>query len=96
VLVLVGDVYDRAQKVLASFREEGLRLAVDSTSRKTDAKLRSAAKAKVPFVIFIGEDELATGRFKLKNMASGEENELGLERLVGKIAPRHKTPEDAV
>ncbi len=96
VVILVGEVYDRAQKALASFREEGLRIAVDSTKRKTDAKLRSAAKANAPYVVFIGEDELATGRFKLKNMDSGEENELSLERLVAKVAPRHQSKGEAV
>ena len=94
--ILIGDVYARAQRVLAGFRDEGIRLAVDSTSRKTDAKLRSAAKAGVPYVIFIGEDELNSGRFKLKDMGTGEESDLGLERIVGKIAPRHRPREEAI
>lgn len=96
IVILVGDVYDRSQKFLHTFREEGLRIAVDSSTRKTDSKLRSVAKAKVPYAIFIGEDELATGRFKLKNMATGEEYELGLERLVSKVAPRHQQKGESV
>ena len=96
VAILIGDVYRRAQKVLAGFREEGLRLAVDGTSRKLDAKIKSAAKSRTPYAIFIGEDELSSGRFKLKDLTSGEEKELSMERIVAKIAPRHRASEEAV
>ena len=89
-VVLIGDVYEPAQKTLATLREEGLRLAVDSTGRKIDAQIRSADKSGVPFVIFLGEHELATQRFKLKNLRSGEEKELSLERLVSTLAARHR------
>lgn len=93
-VVLVGDLYGPAQKYLKSMREEGLRLAVDATDRKVDAKLKSAVKAGYPFVIFIGEEELKNERFKLKNLASGEEKELSLERLVSTLASRHRPLDD--
>ncbi|HEX5395165.1 MAG TPA: histidine--tRNA ligase [Candidatus Saccharimonadales bacterium] len=88
-VVLIGDIYEAAQPVLADLRDEGLRLAVDSTGRKLDAQVRSAAKSGVPFVIFLGEHELASRRFKLKDLRSGEEKELSLERLVSTLAARH-------
>jgi histidyl-tRNA synthetase len=93
-VILVGDIYDKAQKVLTSLRKEGLRLAVDPTNRKMDTQIRSANKAGLTFVIFIGEKELASSRFKLKNLVSGEEKELSLERLVSTLAARHQPAED--
>ena len=68
VVILIGDLYLPIQKVLAKFREEGLNLAVDITGRKLDAQIKSAAKAGVPYVIFIGEQELSDERFKLKEL----------------------------
>ena len=94
VVILVGDVYSPAQKILASLRHEGLRLAVDSTNRKLDAQIKNAVKAKVPYVIFIGPEELKSERFKLKDLSSGEEKELSLERLVSTLAARHLPLDD--
>lgn len=89
-VVLIGDVYESAQKTLADLREEGLRLAVDTSGRKVEAQLKSAVKSGIPYVIFIGEHELASQRFKLKDLRSGEEKELSLERLVSALAARHR------
>ncbi|OGL26320.1 histidine--tRNA ligase [Candidatus Saccharibacteria bacterium RIFCSPHIGHO2_12_FULL_49_19] len=90
VVILIGDIYETVQKTLANFREEGLRMAVDTTQRRLDSRIKSAAKSGVPYVIFIGHDELTGRRFKLKDLATGNEQELSLERIVAKIAPRHR------
>lgn len=90
IVVLIGNIYEAAQKTLATLRNEGLRIAVDSSGRKLDAQIKAAAKSGVPYVIFLGEHELATRRFKLKDLRLGEEKELSLERLVGKLAARHQ------
>ncbi|HSX18032.1 MAG TPA: histidine--tRNA ligase [Candidatus Saccharimonadales bacterium] len=91
--ILIGDVYEAAQKTLAMLRQEGLRLAVDSTGRKVDTQIKSAAKAGIPYVIFIGEHELDSQRFKLKDLRSGEEKELSMERMVSTLAARHRQHE---
>ncbi|PJE65631.1 hypothetical protein COU91_00550, partial [Candidatus Saccharibacteria bacterium CG10_big_fil_rev_8_21_14_0_10_47_8] len=90
IVILVGDVYEAAQKTLAVLRNEGLRIAVDSSGRKLDAQIKAAVKSGILYVIFLGEHELATQRFKLKDLRLGEEKELGLERLVSKLAARHR------
>jgi histidyl-tRNA synthetase len=92
--ILIGDVYKQAQKALKILRQEGLRIAVDATERKLDAKIKSAAKAGYPFALFIGEQELEHGRFKLKNLKTGHEEEHSTERIVSLLAARHKTPDE--
>ena len=96
VVILIGDVYRPAQKILAAFREEGLRIAVDASEKRLDSRIKSAAKSGVPYVIFIGQDELTGRRFKLKDLASGNEQELSLERIVAKVAPRHRPKGQAI
>lgn len=93
-VILIGDIYEGAQKVLQAFRREGVRLALDPTDRKIDAKIRSAFKAGIPHALFIGEQELATQRFKLKNLTSGQEHEHSFERIVSLLASRHAAEED--
>lgn len=90
VVILIGDVYEQAQKVLGQLRSEGVRLAVDITGRKIDSQIKSAHKAGTAYVLFIGSKELEEERYKLKNLATGEEEEHGIERIVAILAAQHK------
>lgn len=95
VAILIGDVYAKAQPALKAMRTEGARIAVDATDRRTDAKIKAAVKADIPYVIFIGEDELQNQRFKLKNLHTGDEHEHSLERIVSILDARHR-PDDGL
>jgi histidyl-tRNA synthetase len=82
-VVLIGDnTYEKAQHVLTELRDMGLNLAVDATGRKMDKQIKTAVKKGVPYVIFVGEAELASGQFKLRNLADGTEESHGLQRIV--------------
>lgn len=82
-VVLLGEgVYEKAQDTFDHFRREGLRLAVDTTGRKIDKQIKSAVKKGVGYALFIGETELQTGQFRLKNLATGEEETHGEERIT--------------
>lgn len=83
--ILIGDVYDEAQKVLASLRQEGLTIAVDASNRKPVAKLKNALKKNIRYALFIGEDELAEGRFNLKNLRTEQEQTLSPERIISTV-----------
>jgi histidyl-tRNA synthetase len=93
-VILIGDVYAKAQPILKTMRAEGVRVAVDASNRKIDAKIKSAAKASYPFVMFMGEDELKNQRFKLKNLVTGEEHEHSLERTISILDARHAPLDD--
>jgi histidyl-tRNA synthetase len=94
VAVLIGDIYPRVQKVLKTMRDEGVRVAVDATDRKVDAKIKNAVKAGIPFALFIGEDELSSQRFKLRDLNSGEDHEHSLERIISILDARHRPLDD--
>lgn len=85
-VILIGDVYEAAQKSLADLRAKGLHLAIDATDRKADAKIKSAAKAGASHVIFIGQQELDSGQYKLKDLKNGEEVTLSADELAAKLA----------
>lgn len=79
--ILIGDVYAKSQKVLADLRAKGVAIAIDSTGRKLDAQIKSAVKSAVRFAVFIGEDELKSRKFKLRDLQKGEEKLLNLEQM---------------
>jgi histidyl-tRNA synthetase len=83
--ILIGDVYSQAQRVLATLRSEGVTLAVDSSGRKLANQLKNAVKKDIRFALFIGEDELKSGLFNLKDLRSGEEQNLSIERVVSTV-----------
>ena len=85
-VILIGGIYEDAQKTLGELRSKGLNISVDSTDRKLDAKIKNAAKSGVKYAVFIGEQELESGKFRVKNLDSGDEKELGLDELVTEIS----------
>jgi histidyl-tRNA synthetase len=88
VAILIGDIYRSVLAPIEALRNQGVNVAIDTSGRKLDAQLRSAVKAKVPFVIFIGEDELKSQKYKIRNLGSGEEMELPLAQLAETILAR--------
>ena len=89
-VVLIGDVYAKAQKPIAELREMGLRLAIDASGRKADKQLKSALKKDIRYVIFIGEKELAAEQYPMKNLQTGVEEKHGLQRIVSTIKDYRK------
>jgi histidyl-tRNA synthetase len=92
--VLVGDVFTAAQKPIAELRKAGLNLAVDVTGRKIGAQFQTAEKKGIHYVILIGENEISSGQYTIKNLHSGIEEKHGIDRLVSIIKDyRHRDDE---
>ncbi len=72
-VVLVGEVQTAAQKPIAELRAAGLNVAVDLSGRKLGDQFKIAEKKGIERVLIIGEAELSTGQFTLKNLGSSEE-----------------------
>ena len=50
-----------------------MRAQLYTEQKKFKARMSYADRLGFPFVILLGEDEIAAGRVSLKNMASGEQ-----------------------
>jgi histidyl-tRNA synthetase len=79
-VALAGDI-DAGQAV-AELRAKGLNVAVDLSGRKLGDQLKTADKKGLEHVLIIGEDELKTRKFKLKNLATGDEQSVTADDLV--------------
>jgi len=89
-LVLIGDVYEQAQKVIDELREAGLRIAVDASGRKPDKQIKAAVKKGIPYALFIGERELEENIFVLRNLLTSQEERHGVPRLVSLLSDHRK------
>ena len=62
-----------ANELAQKLRESGVNVAVNLTDKKVGDQIKSADKQKIPNIICIGENEMKSGEFKLKNLKTGEE-----------------------
>ena len=66
-------------------RESGVRVSVDLTDKKIGDQIKNANRQKVPNIICIGEDEVKSEIYTLKNLESGEEKKLKLEEIKSSL-----------
>jgi histidyl-tRNA synthetase len=92
-IVLVGDVFEKAQRIIASFREMGLNVAVDISDRKLGAQIKVADKKDIHYIVTIGEKELADEQYSIKNLKTGVEERHSAARIVS-IIKDYRTVED--
>lgn len=77
VLILpMTDELSGAIALATKLRSAGLRVQLYGEKKKFKAKIAYADKLAIPFVIFLGEDELREGKCSVKDMATGEQQTL--------------------
>ena len=93
VLILpMTDDLSAAVSLASMLRAGGLRVQLYSEKKKFNAKIGYADKLGIPFVIFLGEDEIAQNVCALKNMVTGAQEAVtqaaALETIRAEIARR--------
>lgn len=84
-VALLGNVYEQALKPIELLREMDLNVAVDSSGRKVDKQIKTADKKGIRYVVFIGDHELASEHYKIKDLKNGNEEQHSLERIASII-----------
>lgn len=72
-------------QLATKLRNNGVKTEIYLNNKKLKAKFKYADKLKIPYVIVIGEDEINQNKFKLKDMSTGEEENLTLEEMIKKF-----------
>ena len=82
---LVGDVAGLADDAINEFRKQGVNIAVDYSGKKLGDQIKNADKAHIKHVLIVGEDEVNSGKFKIKNLESGKEYVGTITELVKEL-----------
>ena len=90
IAVLGDEVLTGAMKLAADLRNEGVNTELDVTGRKLDKQIKTAVKKEIPFLIFVGEEELKSEIYSFKDTASSEEQKLSFERIVSTVKDRRR------
>ena len=70
-----------AARLATALRASGIRTQLYCEQKKFKAKIQYADKLHIPYVVFLGEDELAAGTASVKELASGEQTSVALPAL---------------
>ena len=82
----ISDKYmDYAQKVEAQLDEAGIRVDVDTRSEKIGYKIREARKARIPYMLVVGEKEEAEGKVSVRSRFLGDEGQKDLGEFIAAI-----------
>ena len=82
LVVSMTDDISRALEVATKIREEEINTDVYLENKKIKAKFKYADKLKIPYVAVIGEEEEKNGTVSLKNMETGEQEEMSIEKMI--------------
>ena len=72
-------------EIANKLRAEGINTEIYLNNKKLKAKMKYADKLQIPYVIVVGEDEIETGKVKIKNMETGEEKEWNFKEPINEI-----------
>jgi histidyl-tRNA synthetase len=74
-----------AQKIAMQFRQKEISVATDIGNKKVGKKIGEAAERLVEYVLVVGDNELATGTYSLKNLIEESETTGTIEELINNI-----------
>ena len=81
-----------AQEVLAEFKKAGVRVEIDDRNEKIGKKIRDTEIMKVPYMLVIGEKEVAESKLSVRRQGKGDLGMLDkatfLAKVVEEIAER--------
>jgi len=88
-LAALGDDAERwVFRWAQQLRAEGIAVALDLRGRSLKAQMKEANRQNAPYTLIIGGNELAAGEASVKEMATGEQEEVPFDALVDYLKGR--------
>ncbi len=74
-----------AEEVLAQFKKAGVRVEIDDRSEKIGKKIRDTEIMKVPYMLVIGEKEVAESKLSVRRQGKGDLGMLDKNEFLAKV-----------
>lgn len=81
VAITAPELALEAQTLAGEMRMAGVNVAIDFGERKLGDQIKTAVKHGIPWLVVVGQDELASGAFRVRNLGSGAEEPVRREEL---------------
>ena len=82
VLPLSEKFLDYGRETAAKLRAAGLRIETDESNEKLGAKIRDAQLRKIPYMLVVGEKEVAAGTVSVRKRTGGDQVSLTIDEFV--------------
>ncbi|WP_169950021.1 threonine--tRNA ligase [Microbispora sp. H11081] len=73
------------QDVAKRLREHGIRVEVDESDDRMQKKIRNAQKAKVPYMLLAGDDDIAAGAVSFRYRSGEQKNGVPIDQAIDEI-----------
>ncbi len=88
----ISDKYlDYAKKVAAELKKNDVWVEVDERSEKIGYKIREARKARLPYMLIVGEKEQEEGTVSVRSRFEGDEGSKSLDEFVKAVTEEIRT-----
>jgi threonyl-tRNA synthetase len=92
VVVPITDMHlDYARAVSDELKESGIRVEVDDSSRRMNAKIRDGQLQKIPFMLVVGEREVADGTVAVRTRLNEDRGAMPLAKFIDHTTTLIKT-----
>ena len=82
LIIPMDDCLSDGIKLLSELREKGVKVSVYTEFAKLKKKFKYADQTKVDYVIVLGEEEIKSRKYSLKDMKTGDQEEVTFDELV--------------
>ncbi|WP_163652927.1 histidine--tRNA ligase [Listeria sp. PSOL-1] len=90
VITAQKEANTKAVELVNTLRQADISAEKDYLDRKIKGQLKDASRKGALYTVILGESELETGKYQLKNMATGEQEEVAETELVATLLTRMK------
>jgi histidyl-tRNA synthetase len=85
VCAVNDDVRKEAIKITQGLRNKGIAADFDCSGRNLRKQFDYVNAKKIPFTVIVGPEEIKTKKLVLRDMKSGKEKKMGLEKIVEEL-----------
>jgi threonyl-tRNA synthetase len=86
VIIPVSDKFnDYGHEVLECLQNEGIRVELDNDSETLGKRIRVAQKAKIPYMLVVGEKEMTDKTVSVRSRDNGDDGVIDVDDLIIKL-----------
>jgi threonyl-tRNA synthetase len=85
IVPVATDFVERAQPLLAELVAAGMRATLDTSHDTLGKKVRNAEKMKLPYILVVGEKELADGTVTVRRRGRAEQETISVADFIARV-----------
>ena len=86
IIIPMEETVVESIEILSRLQKEGISATIYAESGKMGKKFKYADALDIKYALVIGENEIKSNVYGLKNMDTGEQEDLSLEEIIAKFS----------